>query len=132
MHKETIEVTLDVPDGYELTGEYKEPNKDGSDSFIGYDGTKLSGHSLDTYGRKRFILRQAWTPPAWMPEGYWLYRMNSSDWFLAKNQPREIIQLGGTSGGFYSTDGLSVCKITGISRNDLPRIHCIQIKHAKT
>lgn len=127
MHKETITVTVDVPDGYELTGELRPP-KAGEISLMW--GNPISFYKWnEDASAPCFILRKAWIPPAWMPEGYWLYKA-ADGWYISKTEPEKIGDHFAVSG----KDGGSLCKLTHTGAHAVNSLSIlkIQIKHAKT
>lgn len=83
IHKITIDV--EVPDGYEPTGEYRWPNP--NEPFLAYTGNVVTMPIGDTVGRRgnRIILRKKWAFPAWFPNGRWLvYRYGS--WYVGDRE----------------------------------------------
>lgn len=76
-----ITIDVEVPDGYEATGEWRWPNAD--EPFLTVAGTVCTMHIGDTVGRRgnRIILRKKWAFPAWFPNGWWLMYCGG-DWYV--------------------------------------------------
>src|SRR5882757_2137761 len=82
---QTFSVTLDAPEGYEFTGEYRTFNIGESHlNEVGQISIRIASGFSDN---KAFILRRAWAPPAWMPIENWLYH-NGAEWRIANQEPR--------------------------------------------
>lgn len=84
---QTFSLSIDVPDGYEATGEYRKAVS--GDIILLSDGTAMAWVALSPTAEKHFILRRAWTPPTWLPIDNWLY-FNGSKWRLTNRQPRML------------------------------------------
>jgi hypothetical protein len=80
---QTFQLTLDVPDGWEATGEYREPTA--LENYLTREGRVGTG--IGPAGISCFILRRAWVPPTWMPIDNWLYN-NSEQWRVTNRAPR--------------------------------------------
>lgn len=83
---QTFSVTLDAPVGYEFTGEYR-PANHGEIVLDGGDAVTVVGTGSPTASHY-FVLRRAWTPPAWLPIETWLY-FNANVWKLT-NMPTRV------------------------------------------
>lgn len=78
---QTFTITVDIPNGYESTGEYR--IADASEDYLDGDGiVRNSGPTISPV----FILRRAWTPPAWLPIDNWLYFRNGQ-WRITNARP---------------------------------------------
>jgi len=120
------------PAGYELTGEYRKPNM--GERFISTTVTncaaQYSGCNLDrSNGVNRWILRKAWQPPKWMPEGSWLY-LSPKGWWVTPTKP------SGNGTGFYGMAcniSFPAEELAALSRETFePPTHtkCIQVRHS--
>lgn len=81
---QTFSITVDVPQGYEATGEYRPAI--GEEIYLDRDseGGIEAGPSR---AGSHFILRRAWMPPTWLPIDNWLY-WNGSEWKITNRPPR--------------------------------------------
>ena len=84
MSKQTLTVDLDVPEGFELTGEYRTAIHD---EYYLIDNHLVGCCLINTRSDKYPILREAWKPPAWLPNGCWVYKFYD-DWFVSTTEPQ--------------------------------------------
>lgn len=80
--KQTL--TLDVPDGWDLNGEFRRP-KAGDIALI--KGVPTECSHLGEWHYPYPILRKAWAPPKYLPEGCWLYKHANGEWFVCYHKP---------------------------------------------
>jgi len=98
MPKQKIEIEVDVPDGWEVTGEYRKPLD--HEPYISKEGW-LAERNIGVDG-PRIILRKKYVPPAWLKPGTWLF-FNGVDWFATNVKPE-------SSGTLYQgVQGPCVC-----------------------
>jgi hypothetical protein len=83
MPQQTITLTIDVPEGYELTGEFRPPKQ--GEQVRCDDGRVIA--APHDFCAPFFILRRTWQPPAWIPDGVWVYRMYQDAWFITNMEP---------------------------------------------
>lgn len=83
-----IEIEVDIPDGYEATGEYRQPKS--GDYWIDPKTDELARFPLYHAKDRRVILRKAWKPEPWMPKnGCRLkYRESTGAWEFVRPSSR--------------------------------------------
>lgn len=79
---QTFNLSIEVPDGYEATGEYRTPTN--GETYLTPGGVVATGPAEERY----FILRRGWIPPTWLPVDNWLYN-NSEQWCITNREPRQ-------------------------------------------
>lgn len=89
MPTQTITIEVDVPEGWEATGEYRRVTRGERyltcANGVQYVGTWCPKH--EPSGSKYIVLRKAWQPEPWMPEGSWVYKSEWGSWFLSDTAP---------------------------------------------
>ena len=93
-----VTIKVDVPDGYEATGEWRQPNP-GEPHIVG-SGEVREVHVNDYFGKlmHRLILRKKPDPvglylqglPASTPEGLWIYRACNGEWKVTNQEPMPL------------------------------------------
>lgn len=131
MPQQTLTITVDVPEGYEavdfrrpLCGEVSVPI---DDTFALPETLR---HPAEI-GTCHLILRRVWTPPAWLPEGCWVWKSIYYAWCASRNEPQES-----ASGSYYMPDGVVViCTALAHLHNatfEPPPTDKIQVRHTPT
>lgn len=78
---QTIQLSTEVPDGFEVTGEFRPA--DSGDAWLAYRGAVC-------HGRSNFavpILRRTWTWPEWVKPGTWIAMDATGDWWFYDHEP---------------------------------------------
>lgn len=90
MPLQTFQITTDVPDGYEATGEFRVPKK--GEHFIASINGFGDRFYLATYdyddGINRIILRPVWKWPEFVKPGTWLAMDKNGNWVFYETQPQ--------------------------------------------
>ena len=82
-----IEIEVDIPEGYEGTGEYRRPKN--GDYWIDPKTDELASFPTHLAKDRCVILRKAWTPEPWMPKGCLLkYRESTRAWEFGRRSSR--------------------------------------------
>lgn len=113
MPEQEITIKLTVPDGHEVAGE---PRQDGRYDF---------GDSYGIY--IKVPLRKVWQAPAWIPDGYWVWKgANSHAWRVSHERPLEC------GDGYLWPDNWSVSSLAALYRDTFspPPVDCIQVNRA--
>lgn len=79
--KQKLNVYVDVPQGYELTGEFRQPKR-GENFLLDSIAACATSHK-GAYP----ILRKVWEAASWMPKGSYLYKEIYGTWFFSKSCP---------------------------------------------
>jgi len=97
------------PAGWELTGEYRAPVVGefykSRDFDTVHQTTKNDAGFFADETRKRWIVREAWQAPAWMPKGCWLWHKACGVWFITRHRPAS------TESGFMSCESVSAIRV---------------------
>ena len=133
MPEQEITIKLNVPEGYELTGEYRTPRY--ADAYLTIIGN-ISGCRHFVKG-SRFILRKKWRAPDWIPDGAWVYQHGQTGvWWVARSKPSyddrygSGVWLDGTGDGTGDVHAMSIARL----HNDTfspPPVDCIQVQRSK-
>lgn len=84
MAKQKSEIEVDVPDGWEATGEWR-PARQG-EAVIHPD--HCHAFVMNTEGMSnRIILRKKYVPPSWLKPGTWLFQTESGIWYASRSEP---------------------------------------------
>lgn len=83
MSKQKIEIEVDAPEGYELTGEYRQVQK--GEFFLNCVNIACSRHGPASLGAY-LILRKKWEAPKWLHRGVWLYK-DCGSWWVSNHDP---------------------------------------------
>ena len=123
MSKQTLTVDLDVPEGYELTGELRLPKR-GETILCPKEVVKYiyTDHITDMCP----LLRKVWKPPAWLPNGCWVYRF-CDDWYVSTTEPQSC-----DSGKSYrSPCNFGMLELVRLFGGEFvpPSVNNIQVKH---
>lgn len=129
-NKQTLTVVLEVPEGYELTGEFREPLK--GDTFLMYGDR--GGITTGSRVFARPILRKVWQPPKWLPGGRWVWKFDGR-WWASQTEPRPA-EADKYLGEFVSNDDNEVdvanlAMLLGVTFN-APPVNKILISHGST
>lgn len=131
MPLKTFQITADIPEGYEPTGEFRTP-KEGEYS-ISTGGCRHGVHKWSEDGNSgpRVILRKAWHPPKCFPNGAWVYKgYKSFDWFVVQGfKPREIGNSGRYQGNGTGVEADRLAALFGETFTPPEHTNCIQVKH---
>ena len=124
MSKQTLTMELDVPDGYELTGEVRPPRRGEPNLTLPGSKFNVAGHDFDC--ESRVILRKGWEAPAWVPEGCWVY-WSADGWYASLDEPVE----NGIDTGVYGAKRVLFKFLGGSYNFSAPkRLKKIQVKRA--
>ena len=100
MPKQKIEIEVDVPDGWEATGEYRVPYI--GDFYVHHTGSSPIAFQNVVIGPRnvvigpRIILRKKYVPPSWLKPGTWIYKHGSeSHWSCSNVRPVVSESAGG-------------------------------------
>lgn len=82
-----MQVTIDAnaPYGYEFVGEYRWPQP-GEPWLDSGGNVRVAENSLSSRNFNCLILRRSWVPPAYLPEGCWLFE-TADKWFISDVEP---------------------------------------------
>ena len=84
MTRQMVMMEVDVPPGYEATGEYRAANV--GEIYMGaHEPVVFQTNAMGVW--PRIILRPKWQPPACFPEGTWLYQCFGDYWYLSNIEP---------------------------------------------
>lgn len=98
------QITIDVPEGYEWTGEVRLPLA--GETYLDLDiGREVDTAFQDYVVCVRPILRSKWKPPAWLREGTWVAMDLGGNWYAYGGKP--TLRPGMWSYGVESTLNLS-------------------------
>lgn len=132
MPEQEITIKLDVPEGYELTGEYRKPRLD--ESYLFHSNSLWCCGSVKT---EEFILRKKWQAPDWIPDGAWVYQHGQTGvWWVARSKPSyddrygSGVWLDGTGDETGDVHAMSIARL----HNDAfspPPVDCIQVQRSK-
>ena len=86
--KQEITITVDIPEGYEATGEFRYPVS-GELYLVENESCADRASSEQIFGRRRFILRKKWTPPEFLRPG-WIAQMFDGRWFWSDTEPEGV------------------------------------------
>ena len=120
MSKQKVTVEIDVPDGYKATGELRYPVPL-VDYYLLINPVRV-GHlkSLQSTTGPRFILRKSWEPPAWLPDGCWVYlNGHSKKWIVTNKEPEWYRGFGSCIDGCWENADYATC----IGADELASIH---------
>ena len=81
--KQEITITVDIPEGYEATGEYR--RAEDSDVWLGSEASVMRGGNMNS----RIILRKKWTAPEFLRPG-WIAQMFDGRWFWSDTEPEGV------------------------------------------
>ena len=139
MHKETVTIEVDVPDGYKLTGEYRQ-SRHGEYVMDCWGEVFYEQRQRGSKLIKYFILetRATWTLPdwlAWLPDDCWLYRNNYGCWTVSNMEPTTVMGCGSLNGLNLKERGTSL-DIAALLRVidqiwNPPPVDCIRIRDAR-
>ena len=82
--KQEITITVDIPEGYEATGEFRYPVS--GELYLENEGCADRASSEQIFGRHRFILREKWAPPEFLRPG-WIAMDDDGNWFWHESEP---------------------------------------------
>jgi hypothetical protein len=141
MPKQTVTIELEVPEGYEATGEYRcvrygEVYLDRGFEAVTMDSQRETNFHWPILRRKPDPV-QEWLAacPKWIPEGVWIYR-NHNQWRASRFEPKPIKcdgqgytsdDCGASLLGIHSVDAL-VNLLGGFTP---PPVDCLQVKRGK-
>lgn len=133
-HELTIRV--EVPDGYELTGEFRIPVR--GERVLFHTGQETAVEIVTEYmlnvapKRPRIIVRRAWIAPSWIPDGAWVYQTPCNEWFMISERPKE----SSIDGRYYHPEwkqkAVPLAQLAATHRAvfNPPPVNCIQVLHA--
>lgn len=98
---QTIQITIDIH-GYEATGEWRVPKL--GEQFT-MDGRTAETADGQWFRFRAIILRPAYTPPAWLPDGVWCWL--SSEWRISRIEPIVINNAWACPGRWMYLDTLA-------------------------
>jgi len=85
--KQQVTLELEVPEGYEVTGEYRMLEK--GDIYISYEGLKAV--ATESYsGAPRFILKKKWEWPTWL-KARCIVKHEEGKWFSTTSIPVLVV-----------------------------------------
>lgn len=82
MPKQQITIEVDIPDGYEATGEFRSPGLD--EVYLQRGEVKRS--RFDHYASDFVIVRKKWQWPDWL-KAPWIAMDKNGEWYAYKEQP---------------------------------------------
>lgn len=83
MPRQQITVTVDTPDDYEATGEFRVPDHRADELFL-YRGSVFGTKGNRTQGGVEYIIvRKKWQPPDFLPDGAWVWRACDGTWYAS-------------------------------------------------
>lgn len=85
MPLQTFEITADVPEGWEVTGEYRPPRK--GDQYLRPMDRRVEVAGWD-FDNDCIIIRPAWQWPEFIRPGWWLSHNCYGNWFLSEKEPK--------------------------------------------
>ena len=95
--KQEITITVDIPEGYEATGEYRMAN--GEDMCLSESGDNWIAVSGEDSRGNHIILRKKWKPPEFLNPG-WIAMDESGAWFWFESEPVFYEHYWAGPGGF--------------------------------
>jgi hypothetical protein len=117
----TVTETIDIqiPDGYEWTGEVRKPVK--GDLYIFHcprfkslnKNGKVAVAVDGNFDYEYPIVRKTWTAPACFPKGSWLYRDFCGTWFVSDQIPKRTGNSYERSTIHFSCQADALCKLVG-------------------
>lgn len=142
MPLQKVTLDVDVPEGYEATGEWRRPI--GDEPHIIGDGRVMVAHPNDFGARMlyRIILRKLPDPVEewlaqhpWLPEGRWVYRFASSPkcWGISQAQPYPddtALTTYSTAVGKCSVNAFQFAGVLGQTFTP-PPVDCLRVKRTK-
>lgn len=135
LQKVTIEV--DVPEGYEATGEWRWPRT--GEPALTTTGRAFCAHADDECGRRgaRIILRKLPDPVeewlaqhSWLPVGRWVYRHHGGYWWITDKQPEPHRDAYDVSDASYDIGVEEIARVFGHTFTP-PPVDCLQVKRTK-
>lgn len=102
MPEQEITIKVDIPDGYEATGEFRFPRK-GESHLEWPDMNNIMVAGLDYVHKRHIILRKKWQWPEWLKLPY-IAMDHNGEWFAFSEKPTK-----------YDTDwdgGLFACPLS--------------------
>lgn len=86
MPKQQITIEVDIPDGYEATGEFRLPDESRECWLSNFSAVCEPHGGRATVHGPRLILRKKWQWPDWL-KAPWIAMDKNGEWYAYKEQP---------------------------------------------
>ena len=126
MPKQKIEFEIDVPEGWELTGEFRQVAA--HEPYVAAtwnQGNKISHWSGVRSLNNFFIVRKVFNLPDWIPSGWWVSKDRDGQIYCYENEPGiDRNQKKWVAGGPYAL----ITALFDAYEIDLPKVHWDEAK----